>query len=93
MNPRTAYAELVRFDEDWRKPPVRHVAGVDEAGRGALAGPVVAAAVICRPHKELMRVRDSKLIPEPEREELFEAIRELSLSIGVGIIGRRESAA
>jgi ribonuclease HII len=90
MNPRIAFEELIRFDENWKKPPVNNVAGVDEAGRGALAGPVVAAAVICNPHGKLERVRDSKLLSETLREELFEMIRELSLSIGIGIVGPRE---
>jgi ribonuclease HII len=90
MDPRITYEELVRFDESWKRPPVKHLAGVDEAGRGAIAGPVVAAAVICNPHDKLTRVRDSKLLSEPLREELFEAIRELSLSIGIGIVGPRE---
>lgn len=90
MAPRIVYEDLVRFDTGWKGPDVRFLAGVDEAGRGALAGPVVAAAVICEPHEDLVRVRDSKLIREPIREELYEAILGLSLSVGVGVIGSHE---
>jgi ribonuclease HII len=66
------------------------IAGVDEAGRGALAGPVVAAAVICEPDDRLARVRDSKVLSESVREELYELIRESSVCWGVGIIGPRD---
>lgn len=66
------------------------VAGVDEAGRGALAGPVVAAAVMlpvgCVPEG----VRDSKLIPEPERERLYDLVIEQAVAWGVGVVSHRE---
>src|ERR1041384_4827124 len=53
---------------------VRFLAGVDEAGRGPLAGPVVAAAVMMRPGTEIPGVDDSKLLSPPRREELFRVI-------------------
>lgn len=65
------------------------IAGVDEVGRGALAGPVVAAAVIL-PHKLkgawLKQVRDSKLLTPARREVLSECIREAVVSFGVGVV-------
>jgi ribonuclease HII len=66
------------------------VAGVDEAGRGALAGPVVAAAVICEYCEELEGVRDSKLITEWRREEIYEIILEKSLAWSTGEIWPEE---
>ena len=51
-----------------------HVAGVDEVGRGCLAGPVVAAAVVLHPDKHIAGVSDSKLVPMAERERLYERI-------------------
>ena len=51
-----------------------YVAGVDEVGRGCLAGPVVAAAVILRPDRHVSGVADSKAVPAAERESLFEDI-------------------
>ena len=66
------------------------IAGVDEAGRGALAGPVVAASVICEPHEELIMVTDSKRLREPVRERLYGLIRERSLALGIGIVGPDE---
>ena len=51
-----------------------HVAGVDEVGRGCLAGPVVAAAVVLHPEKHIPGVCDSKLVPAVERERIYERI-------------------
>ena len=51
-----------------------HVAGVDEVGRGCLAGPVVAAAVVLHPGRHIPGVCDSKLVPAAERERLFDRI-------------------
>jgi ribonuclease HII len=51
-----------------------HVAGVDEVGRGCLAGPVVAAAVVLHPDRHIAGVSDSKAVPAAERERLFDRI-------------------
>lgn len=61
------------------------VAGVDEAGTGSLAGPVVAGAVIFPFDSRLGSVRDSKLVPEDAREELYELVVERAVAYGVGI--------
>lgn len=61
-----------------------HVAGIDEAGRGALAGPVVAAAVILPPGVTIQNVDDSKRLTRHEREALFCEILQVALGIGVG---------
>jgi ribonuclease HII len=66
------------------------IAGVDEAGRGALAGPVVAAAVLLPCDVVIDGVRDSKLVPEQEREELYEKIIRHALCWSVGIVGQEE---
>ncbi len=62
------------------------VAGVDEAGRGPLAGPVVAAAVIIPPFTEPFLTKDSKKLTEKEREEIYELIKEKALAIGTAVI-------
>ena len=59
------------------------VAGVDEAGRGPLAGPVVAAAVILDPARRIAGLADSKLLPEPRRNELAAEIRSVALAWAV----------
>jgi len=59
------------------------IAGVDEAGRGPLAGPVVAAAVILNPRRHIRGLADSKKLTEQQREALFEKIRERALAWSV----------
>ena len=60
------------------------IAGVDEAGRGPLAGPVIAAAVIFYPDKPILGVADSKKLSAKKREELYEIIINESLAYGIG---------
>lgn len=62
------------------------VAGVDEAGRGPLAGPVVAAAVVFAPHYKNDEIRDSKQLSPQKRESLYSVIRNDALSIGLGVV-------
>ncbi len=62
------------------------VAGVDEAGRGPLAGPVVAAAVILDPGRRVRGLQDSKVLTPERREELFLVISDRARAIGVGIV-------
>ena len=69
----------------WRAGVTR-VAGLDEAGRGPLAGPVVAAAVILDPARRVRGLADSKLLTAERREELFAVISERAVAIGVGIV-------
>jgi len=66
------------------------VAGVDEVGRGCLAGPVVAAAVILHPHRSIPGVRDSKLASEAQRGRLFELILRHALAWSVAAADPRE---
>lgn len=68
----------------WRRGLTR-VAGVDEAGRGPLAGPVVAAAVVLPPGVRIRGVDDSKRLAPEERERLFDIIRECAVAVGVGM--------
>lgn len=68
----------------------RFIAGVDEAGRGPIAGPVVAGCVLVREPFHLEGVRDSKMLGEPAREKLFETIRQQVVVWSVGIASPRE---
>ncbi|MBD3284912.1 ribonuclease HII [candidate division WOR-3 bacterium] len=74
--------------EAWRR--VKLLCGVDEAGRGALAGPVVAAAVVFPPWMNMPYVRDSKKLTPRRREELFDDIVTKALGVGVGFIPAEE---
>ena len=62
------------------------MAGVDEVGRGPLAGPVVAAAVVLDPSRRVKRLADSKVLTPERREELYALIQERAIAIGVGIV-------
>ena len=64
-----------------------HIAGVDEVGRGPLAGPVVAAAVILPRDFDVLGIDDSKKLSPKKREELFEVIKEKALAWAVGWVG------
>jgi ribonuclease HII len=66
-----------------------HVAGIDEAGRGALAGPVLAAAVILPAGVIIQGVDDSKRLTREQRERLFQDIRHVAIGIGVGYVDAR----
>src|SRR5690606_31475887 len=67
------------------EPPV-HVAGVDEAGRGPLAGPVVVAAVILDPRRRIRGLADSKILAEKQRDTLAPRIRERALAWAVVVV-------
>ena len=76
--------DLMFFERPlWRRG--RIIAGIDEAGRGCLAGPVVAAAVILPPDIELPDANDSKLLTDAQRRTLFPAILAGAISVGIGI--------
>lgn len=63
-----------------------YVCGIDEVGRGPLAGPVVAGAVILPPDCGILYINDSKKLSEKKREELYPVIMEQALSVGIGMV-------
>ena len=77
------------FERDARSSGYSRIAGLDEAGRGPLAGPVVAAAVILPEGLLIPGLTDSKQVTEPERDRLFEVIREQAVGFGIGIADER----
>ncbi|PYN38975.1 MAG: ribonuclease HII [Candidatus Rokuibacteriota bacterium] len=83
MTPPTA---PYRYEAQAWRAGVTRVAGIDEAGRGPLAGPVVAAAVVLAHDRRIRGLADSKLLAPPEREGLFRLIQERALAVGVGIV-------
>jgi ribonuclease HII len=82
--------DLLRIEQAHWNAGVEHIAGVDEAGRGPLAGPVVAAAVIFRQDHTIEGVDDSKKLSAKRRSELFPLIQQQALAIGIGIVGHVE---
>jgi len=87
---RTADGPTWVFEEDARVCGYRCVAGLDEAGRGPLAGPVVGAAVILPRRFELDGLDDSKQVSPENRETLFEAITQRARAWAVGIATEQE---
>lgn len=81
---------LIKFDRSFRNRKVKLIAGVDEAGRGPIAGPVVAAAVIFDSKTFHNKVNDSKKLNEKTREELFEWIIDNCITYGIGIVEHDE---
>ncbi len=79
------YRRLCEFDRGFLPGGEGPLAGVDEAGRGALAGPVVAAAVVLPPESDLYGVNDSKRLTEAQREALFPRIVKSALAVGIGV--------
>lgn len=65
----------------------RYICGIDEVGRGPLAGPVVAGAVILTPDTEILYLNDSKKLSEKKREALYDEIMEKAAATGIGIVG------
>jgi ribonuclease HII len=82
-------AEMSLFENDLRARGVVNIAGVDEVGRGPLAGPVCAAAVVLPEDFDVLGVDDSKKIPEKRREILYEEIRAKALAWGIGFVDNR----
>lgn len=80
------FEEMKEFENKAFSSGFQYIAGIDEVGRGPLAGPVVAAAVILPDDFELYEVNDSKQLSAAKREELFDKIKSSALAIGIGII-------
>ena len=75
-----------KYELEARKAGIKLIAGIDEAGRGPLAGPVVAAAVILDIDANIEGINDSKLLSSKQREKLFSKIHQNALSIGLSIV-------
>ena len=82
--------ELKKIENEIYKTGVQTICGIDEAGRGPLAGPVVVAAVIMPKDSFIEGVNDSKKVSEKKREALYEQITDEAIAWGVGIIDQKE---
>ena len=83
-------AEIRQFEQTLRQQGYQRIAGIDEAGRGALAGPVVAAAVILPTDCRISGVTDSKQLTPKQRARLFDEIHRTAVAVGVGRVGNQE---
>lgn len=82
--------DLLKYERELYKNKITLIAGVDEAGRGPLCGPVVAAACILPKNYHLEGLNDSKQLSEKKREEFFKILNKEAISIGVGIVSAKE---
>lgn len=74
--------ELQKYEQEYAA--YEYVCGIDEVGRGPLAGPVVAGAVILPKNCDILYINDSKKLSEKKREELYDIIMERAVSVGIG---------
>lgn len=81
---------LKLIEEEMYNNQIGYICGIDEAGRGPLAGPVVVASVIMPRNSMIEGVNDSKKVSEKKREELYDKIIEEAIAWGVGIINPKE---
>ena len=81
---------LKEKENELREKGFKYICGIDEAGRGPLAGPVVVASVIMPADSMIEGVNDSKKISEKKREKIYDQILEEAISYGVAIIGQDE---
>lgn len=81
---------MLMYEKQLYKQGYEFIGGIDEVGRGPLAGPVVAAVVILPKGLKIPGVKDSKKINEKKREELYEIIKEHAIDYGIGIVENDE---
>ncbi|MCR5420609.1 MAG: ribonuclease HII [Lachnospiraceae bacterium] len=83
-------AELIRIEKlkefEKKYSEYNYICGIDEVGRGPLAGPVVAGAVILPKDCSILYINDSKKLSEKKREELYDIIMEKAVSVGLGYV-------
>lgn len=82
--------ELKKIEEDIYSQGMEYICGIDEAGRGPLAGPVVVASAIMPKDSMIEGVNDSKKVSEKKREKLYDEIIENAISYSVGIVDQKE---
>ncbi len=81
---REKLADMRVREDELRAEGYKYIAGVDEVGRGPLAGPVIAAAVVLPEDFDVLGIDDSKKLSEKKREELFDIIMERAVAVGIG---------
>ncbi|CDE45725.1 ribonuclease HII [Clostridium sp. CAG:411] len=76
--------KMKEFEYKYQEYP--YICGIDEVGRGPLAGPVVAGAVILPKDENILYLNDSKQLSEKKREELYDVIMEKAVAVGIGVV-------
>mgnify|MGYP000751615383 FL=1 len=78
--------QMLRYEKELYQAGYRAIAGIDEVGRGPLAGPVVAAAVILPPGCKINGLNDSKKIPKKKHQDIYQAVMDKALAVGIGLM-------
>ena len=78
--------QMLRYEKELYQAGYQRIAGIDEVGRGPLAGPVVAAAVILPPGCKIKGLNDSKKIPKKKHQEIYQAVMDKALAVGIGLM-------
>ncbi len=86
----TLAVDMRLYERDAHRKGFRLVCGIDEAGRGPLAGPVVAAAVILSKSVRFPGINDSKKLTPKQRDHFFEKIQARALAVGIGVVDNSE---
>lgn len=81
--------KMYEFEDKYKELGYRYICGIDEVGRGPLAGPVVACAVILPDNKRILHLNDSKQVPAKKREELYDVITHEAVAYGIGIVSEK----
>lgn len=76
--------KVLTYELNMWQQGMRHIAGIDEAGRGCLFGDVVAAAVIMPPYEQVEGITDSKKLSDKKREQLYDIIQQTAVAISIG---------
>ena len=84
------YYPNIRQEKKLFKKGFKYIAGVDEAGRGSWAVPIVAGAVILNPEIKIRGIKDSKLLRKPVREELFKKITKTAIAWAIGEVSHKD---
>ncbi len=84
----TRLYEMKAFERQYQD--CEYICGIDEAGRGPLAGPVVAGAVILPKDCDILYINDSKKLSAKKRDELFDEIQEKAIAVGVGVVSSEQ---
>lgn len=87
MAEKRRFEKMMVYEREAQKQGFQYVAGIDEVGRGPLAGPVVAAAVILPENIFISGINDSKKLSSKKREQLYQEIKNEALAIGIGVVG------
>ena len=78
--------QMLRYEKKLYQAGYQRIAGIDEVGRGPLAGPVIAAAVILPPGCKIKGLNDSKKIPKKKHQYIYQAVMDKALAVGIGLM-------